>query len=247
MTRKAFYVDLGKTPQKFENTVMVTGFMGFGLVGYITVDFLVNKLKPEKIGYIVTRLMPDQVSYSEERGLELPFEVYYLKREEGKSLVILHNRWIPHPLDRFAYARFVVKWAKRRNVEALYAFGGLDNSYKEEPSERLRWVKTSWYQGPLPEAKPMKGGLKVVGPLAHLLEAAEIWRLPALALLPFCESMRQDPRASAIGLEEFSKLVGLELDTKELIEKAEQIEKELETLRQMMMSTATSGRESHYM
>ena len=246
MKRRVFYVDLGKTPKSFENTVMVTGFMGFGLVGYITIDFLVTKLKPEKIGYVVTKYMPDQVSYSDERGLELPFEMYYLKRDEGKSLLILHNRWVPHPVDRFAYARFVVKWAKKRNVEALYAFGGLDNSYKEDPNERLRWVKTSSYEGPLPEAKPMKGGLKVVGPLAHLLEAAEIWGLPALALLPFCESTRQDPRASAIGLEEFAKIIGMKLDTAELMEKAEQIEKELETLRKMMM-VSNGGRESHYM
>jgi uncharacterized protein len=244
--RRVRFVPHGEVPERFENTVLVTGFMGFGLVGFITTDFLVNKLKPKKIGYFVTKYLPEQVSYSEERGIELPFELYYYEAQEGKNLLILVNRWVPVTVERFAYADYIVRWAKKKGVEAIFSFGGLDNSYREDPKERLRWVKTSYYDGPLPEGKPMTGGLKVVGPLALLLAAAETRKFPALAILPYCESMRQDPRASAVGLEEFAKLVGLKIDVEELVAKAENIEKELEKLRKMLEAGAP-GRESHYM
>ncbi|NPA84650.1 MAG: proteasome assembly chaperone family protein [Crenarchaeota archaeon] len=242
--KRVRYVPIEGAPQDFEGSIMVTGFMGFGLVGFIATDFLVNKLEPQKVGYFVTKYLPEQISYSEKNGIELPFELYF-KEVDGKKLLILMNRWTPVSVERFAYADFVIKWAKKRGVEALYTFGGLDNNYREDPKERLRWVKTSYYKGPLPEAKPMTGGLKVVGPLALILAAAETRGFPALALLPFCESMRQDPRASAVGLEEFAKLVGLKLDVRELVERAESIEKELDKLRKMM--EVGSGRESHYM
>jgi len=243
--RRVKYVPVEGAPQDFEGSILVTGFMGFGLVGFITTEFLVDKLKPQKVGYFVTKYLPEQVSYSEERGIELPFELYF--KEVGNiKLLILLNKWIPVSVERFAYADCVVRWAKRKKVKAIYAFGGLDNSYREDPKEKLRWVKTNYYQGPLPDAKPMTGGLKVVGPLALLLAAAELRKFPALALLPFCESMRQDPRASAVGLQEFARLVNLELDVSELVEKAESIEKELEKLRKMM-EVGSTGRESHYM
>jgi len=243
--RKVKFVPTGEGPEDLKGSLLVTGFMGFGLVGFIATDFLLNKLKPKKIGYFVTKYLPEQVSYSEERGLELPFELYY-KEVDGKKILILMNRWIPVTVERFAYADYVVKWAKKRGVEAIYAFGGLDNSYKEEPKERLRWVKTRHYDGPLPEGKPMTGGLKVIGPLALLLASAEVRGVKALAILPFCESMRQDPRASAVGLQEFARIVDLSLDVSELVERAESIESELERLRKMLESGAT-GRESHYM
>ncbi len=241
--RKVRFVKLPNFPESLEGAKLITGFMGFGYVGFLSTEYLVDKLGMRKIGYFVTKYLPDQVSYSEKRSLELPFEVYF---DEKNNLLVLLNRWIPHEVERFRYTEYVVKWAKKNGVEAIYGLGGLDKSFKEKAEEMLRWVKTTYYKGPLPNAKPMPEGLKVIGPLALMLAAAEINEFPMLALLPFCESSRQDPRASAIGIVELSKLLNIEIDVSDLMKKAEMIEKEIEKLRQVMEMQTTS-RESHYM
>ncbi len=240
---KVKFVPTENAKEKYEGANLVTGFMGFGFVGILSTEYLVEKLDMVKVGFFVTKYIPDQVSYSERYSLELPFELYYY---EKANVLVLLNRWIPHEVEKFRYAQYVVKWAKKVGVKAIYGLGGLDSSFKEDPSETLRWVKTSYYREPLPKAKPMVGGLKVVGPLAHLLIAAETERYPMLALLPYCESAnRQDPRASAIGLTELAKLIGLEVDVSDLFQKAETMEKEIEKLKKML-EMSVSKKDSYY-
>ncbi|UXD21094.1 carboxylate-amine ligase [Ignicoccus pacificus DSM 13166] len=241
--KKVKYVPLKDAPTNFEGYVLVTGFMGFGYVGYLATEYLVNKLNMRKVGFFITKYLPDQVSYSERNGLELPFELYL---DEKNKLLVLLNRWIPHEVERFRYADYVVRWSIKHGIVKVYGLGGLDKSFKEEPSETLRWIKTSAYEGPLPDAKPMPEGLKVVGPLAHLLASSEIRGLPMLALLPFCESSRQDPRASATGIVELAKLLNIQVDVSDLMKRAELIEKEIEKLKKVI-EMSSGGRESHYM
>jgi len=241
--RKVRFVKLDGAPERFENAYMITGFMGFGYVGYLSTEYLIKKLNMTKVGFFVTKYMPDQVSYSDKNSLELPFELYYDKKN---NLLVLINRWIPHEVERFRYADYVVRWAKKNGLKAIFGLGGLDKNFKEDVNEVLRWVKTTAYRGPLPNAKPMPEGLKVVGPLAHLLAAAEIRSLPMLALLPFCESSRQDPRASAMGIIELAKLLNIEIDVTDLVKRAESIEREIEKLRKVI-EMSSAGRESHYM
>ncbi|WP_075050651.1 proteasome assembly chaperone family protein [Ignicoccus islandicus] len=237
------FVPTEAAKESYEGAYLVTGFMGFGFVGALSTEYLVEKLDMVKVGFFITKYTPDQVSYSEKYSLELPFELYY---HEKSNLLVLLNRWIPHEVEKFRYAQFVVKWAKKNGVKAIYGLGGLDSSFKEEPSETLRWVKTSYYNGPLPQAKPMVGGLKVIGPLAHLLIASEIEKFPMLALLPYCESAsRQDPRASAIGITELAKLIKLEVDVSDLFAKAENMEKEMEKLKKIL-EMSVSKKDSYY-
>ena len=224
--RRIKYVARKGTSQRYDGYVLITGFMGFGYVGYLATEYLIKKLNMKKVGYFITKYLPDQVSYSPVHSLELPFELY---QDEKNKLLVLINRWIPHEFERFRYADYIVRWAKKVGIEKIYGLGGLDKNFKEEPNEALRWVKTSPYNGPLPSGKPMIEGLKVIGPLALLLASAEIREMPMLALLPFCESSRQDPRASATGIVELAKLINIQIDVSDLMKKAEIIEREIES------------------
>ncbi len=222
--------------------VFVTGFAGFGMVGYLAVDYLVNKLKPERVGFVLTKYLPDTVSYSPEYGIETPFELYLY----DNRVLILHNRWLPHPLERSYFARGIAKWLKRIKVRYALLIGGLDKSFQKDPNSRMMWAKTSHYVGEVPNEKNLPEGLHIVGPLALLLAAMEVEGLPALTILPFCESARQDPRAAAVAVEYISKRLNIKIDTKELIERANLIERELEKL-QRLVETKTTYKESHYM
>ncbi len=223
-------------------TVFVTGFAGFGMVGYLAVDYLVNKLQPERVGFIVTKYLPDTVSYSPRYGIETPFELYLYE----DRVLILHNRWLPHPLERGYFAKAITKWLKKIKIKYALLIGGLDKTFQKEPNSKLMWVKTSHYKGEVPEEKNLPEGLHIVGPLALLLAMMEIEGLPALTILPFCESARQDPRAAAVAVEYVSNKLNLPIDTKELIERATVIERELEKLQRLMESKSTY-KESHYM
>ena len=223
-------------------TVFVTGFAGFGMVGYLTVDYLINKLRPERVGFVITKYLPDTVSYSPSYGIETPFELYLYENR----VLFLHNRWLPHPLERSYFARAIAKWLKKVKVKYALLVGGLDKSFQKDPSSKMMWVKTSHYSGELPEEQSLPEGLHIVGPLALLLAMMEVEGIPALTILPFCESARQDPRAAAVAVDYISRRLGINVDTKELIERANLIERELEKL-QRLMEARTSHKESHYM
>lgn len=48
-------------PTKRLNCVLITGFHGIGLTGYIAVTHLINTFRAERIGYIETEFMPPLV------------------------------------------------------------------------------------------------------------------------------------------------------------------------------------------
>ena len=72
--------------KKPKNPIIVEGFPGFGLVGTIASEFLIDHLKTEQIGKITFEEMPPMVAIHESQIVE-PLGIFYSKKY---NLVILH-------------------------------------------------------------------------------------------------------------------------------------------------------------
>src|SRR3989338_5001941 len=76
-------VKLKKWPK---NPIIIDGFPGFGLVGTIATELLIEHLKTEQIGKIVHDESPVVVAIHENKVVE-PFGIFYNKKY---NIVILH-------------------------------------------------------------------------------------------------------------------------------------------------------------
>ncbi len=236
-TVRVYYDEGGLKPGFY----FVTGFKGYGLVGYIATLYLAEKLGCRWMGAVVTRYMPEAVTYSDGR-IVAPFEL--LSCLDGK-LVILLNHDVPHDRERTVFAEAVVKWVRDAGAGEAIFVGGFDSRFKSG-DEELRWIATTSSKRRLSEPV-MSKGLYVVGPLALLTLFAELYGLPALVILPYAEASRPDPRAAAVAVKRVASIVGFEIDVRELLEEAKKIEELVAAMERQREAARTGEVERVYM
>ncbi|KSW11354.1 hypothetical protein CF15_00335 [Pyrodictium occultum] len=221
--------------------LFITGFKGYGAVGYIATLHLADTADCREAGYVITKYMPEAVTPSS-RGVVGPFTLYYCENS-GKRITLLVNHDIPVVQERSRFAEAIVDFLQAAEVKEAVLIGGFDSRFRQG-EEKLRWVATSAYSRGLEEPR-MDKGLYVVGPLALLLFYAEVRSYPTLAVLPYTEAARPDPRAAAVAIEKINELYGLSFGVEELLEQAKKIEEMITMMEQQqreMMTPPSSER-----
>nr|MDO8082542.1 PAC2 family protein [Candidatus Freyarchaeota archaeon] len=206
-----------------KDCIFITGFHSvIGETGYIAVRHLIKTLRPERIGFIDTTLLP-QLTGLENSQLTLPFELF-----KSENLVILFPRVIPYRAEQRRFAQTLTQWLIENKFREAVLIGGLDNQFRAGDTD-CRVVPTGAMLKKTQENKLvlLEEGLNVFGPLALTLIYLEVKNFPALAILPFAQRGRPDPRAAAIAIEKINALYGLSISTTELIRDAREIEEEV--------------------
>uniref|UniRef100_A0A7J3KF71 Proteasome assembly chaperone family protein n=1 Tax=Staphylothermus marinus TaxID=2280 RepID=A0A7J3KF71_STAMA len=207
--------------EELRNSVFITGYPGFGLVGLLASKHIVSEIGLKKIGFIATRYMMEVTYYSNKLGIVYPFELYFGKVKDRKILVLL-NHTIPHDRERTIYVDTICKWLKNTGISSSILIGGLDPRVKESETETFRWLPFSGFKGEINAPKLVEK--YIVGPLALTLLFLNAYEIPGVVILAYAEMYRPDPRASAVAVKVVSQLLGLEIDTKKLLEEASIIE-----------------------
>jgi len=232
MRKGEFSVVLTEKNLNLEGTVLVTGFRGFGMVGYMVSKHLSLALKARKVGYIVSSPMPP-VLLIEEDGAGFPYEIYF--SEKARTLIVV-NRAIPEREHLDAYASGLAKWAKSKGIGFAVLVGGLSKDFKPHNEKHgYRWISNRYYRGGKLEAPLMEPGLGVMGPLALLYIYMDYYKLPAIMILPYSMVEEVDYDAALVGVNVISeKILGIKPDTASLEEMAirqkEEMEKTLKLL-----------------
>lgn len=208
--------------EEIENCYFVTGFHGVGLTGYITVNHLVKSLHARPIGYVETQYQPALISLAGER-ISFPFEIY-----RHNDIIILFPRLQPKRSEVREFTHEVVSWVTEKKFKEAILIGGLDNRFKHGDDD-MRCVPT---RPSLEETKTrniplLEEALFVTGPLALMLTYFEMKSFPAIALLPYSERGRPDPRAAALAVKQINAIFSLGVDVFELINDAKRIEEEV--------------------
>ena len=233
----------GVGEEELKGSILITGFQGFGGVGYITTRYIVGKCKAERIGYILTRVLPD-ITFSDEGKVALPYELYSFTRD-GRRYLVLVNHVLPMA-DRARYAEELILWAKRVGVEEAVLVGGLDVNARTDNS-RYRLLANSHYTRRV-EGKILESNLYIIGPLALLTVYSEIHRLPVLVVLPYAEPARVDPGAAAVAIEVINRVYDLNIDPSELYMDAEALEREYEKISEIQrIAEGEAKKTTHYM
>ncbi len=202
------------TRDEVEGGVLVTGFRGFGLVGYLVSKHLALGLKAEKRGYIITGYMPPVVLI-EEDGAGYPFDIYY---QRERRLVIVVHRANPEREVQDEYAEALASWARDMGISLAILVGGLSKDFMKPDEEYgYRWVSNKHYIGKKLSAPVMEQGLGVIGPLALLYIHLDSHEIPSVMILPYAVAERVDYEAVIRGLKLISKeILNVELPLSEV-------------------------------
>lgn len=208
---------------KFKDCTLLAGFHGIGETGYITVSYMVHALKARRVGFIRTANPPAFVTTTRS-GLLTPFEIY----RKG-NLVMVKLEFPPHRSEEAEMARTMACWAVDEKFKDALLVGGLDVGFKNGRHEsrivptRAYWTKAKGFSIPL-----LEQGLYVYGPLAIMLGEFEANNFPAVAILPYADMSRSDPRAALVAVRTVSKTCKLKIDISDLENYAKVIEADLD-------------------
>lgn len=219
-------------PAELSGSILITGFRGFGMVGYMTSKYMALSLKAKKIGYILTFPMPPFVAV-EEDGVGYPYDIYF--SEESKTTVIVH-RALPEREDADSYTWELAKWVSRIGFEYVILVGGLSREFRRpDETQEYRWIRNRHYHGPLPSAPQLESGLGVMGPLALLFMHLDYFRVPAIMILPYSIVEGTDYEASLVAIKTISReLMKREVSSRELEMMASMQREDVEKIIQMV-------------
>ena len=216
-------VKLWKKPK---NCTIIEGFPGFGLVGTIASEFLIEHLKTEQIGKIVFNQIPALVAIHEDKVVE-PFGIFY---NEKYNLLIIHAISAA-PKHEWDFAETIARIALELSAEEIISLEGVGATEDSEGCRVFYYASDEKSAKALEklDVKPLKEGI-IMGVTGALLLRAE--KTPMCCLFAETHSNLPDSKAAAKIIEVLDKYIGMELDTKPLLQQAEKFEEKVKMIMQ---------------
>lgn len=221
-----------------EDSVLVTGFRGFGMVGYMASKYLAIGLNARKVGFFYSPSM-EPVVLVEDDGVGFPHDIYY----SDKGVTVIVNRALPPMEDRGGLVETIADFAVESKVKLAILVGGLSRDFMpEEEKYWYRWLKNGFYRGPDLEAPLMEKGLGVMGPLALLFAALEKRGIPSIMILPYSYVEEVDYFAAKTALTIISKFLGIKIDLGELEKVIERHKELIDRVREVIETSEAERR-----
>ncbi|MDO8740467.1 MAG: PAC2 family protein [Candidatus Woesearchaeota archaeon] len=214
-----------KLSKKPKNPIIIEGFPGFGLVGTIATEFLIEHLKCEQIGKYYFDDLPATIAIHEGKVVD-PIGIFYNKKY---NIAIIHSISAVAGMEWKA-ADLIIEIAKQLTAKELICLegvGGLNTELSEENrvffnSNNAKIKKDLESTG----IKELKEGI-IIGVTSALLLKAEF---PLACIFAEAHTNLPDSRASAQIIKVLDKYLGLEVDYKPLLEQAHKFEEKLKGL-----------------
>ena len=212
--------------KKPKNPIIIEGFPGFGLVGSIASEFLIEHLKTEQIGKIIFNEMPAMVAIHENKVVE-PLGIFYNRKN---NLIILHAITASQGFE-WEIGDTIAKLAQDLNAREIISLEGVGSGDGSAATKPNVFYYTSKKEKEKKFAsiglEPLKEGI-VVGVTGALLLRSE--KVPVSCIFAETQSNLPDSKATAKVIEMLDKYLGLDVDYKPLIKQAEKFESKLKNI-----------------
>ena len=234
---------------KLRNPIFVEGLPGIGNVGKLAAEHLKDELKAVKFAEIYSKFFPPQVLVLDDGQVRLvQNELYYVKRGNGKDLVLLVGDYQGlTPDGQYDLADFVLQELKKIGVRKLFTLGGYGMG---------RMVTKPRVLGAATDAalvKEMEGhgvvfargepGAGIVGASGLLLGLGKLHEMHAVCLMGETSGYFVDPKSAQAVLEVLTKILGIEISFAELESRAKQIDSITSKLREVEGPPEQAGKE----
>ena len=222
-------VSIVETKPTMKVKYCIVGAPDVGLVGAISLSYLIQSLKMEQMGYLESDIF-DPVIVIHQGVPEAPFRIY------GKDELVAFISEIPlEPNALFPVSRAIVDWAKSKNVELLVCISGvpLQNRLEVEVPQVFSVGTSPAIRDLLKKEniEPFEEGF-MAG--LHALVVRECLKkgVDSAVLLAQSHLQYPDPGAAASAINALNRLLGLKVDVKKLLEEEEEIRLKMRELMQ---------------
>ena len=226
-----------KEIKRVEAEVLVTGLPGFGRVGHVAANYLIEKFGLEPIAILHSHFFPHIVTVDDEGILRLLNNTFYYVEDAKRPFILVTGDVQPSispnasPEPHHLYAEYLLKYATERGVTEFYTMAGIDVG-PARFTEGTGLVCAATHKEVLEDltkrgCEPDRGGS--ISGIAGLLlgYAKENGRRGACIMGKTAGQMTAhgDPGAAAKVLTLLSDILGFKIDVKELEDANKEIEK----------------------
>ena len=213
-----------KLSKKPKNCKLVEGFPGFGLVGTIASEFLLDHLKFEQIGKIIFDDIPATIAIHQGKVVE-PLGVFYNKEY---CLILLHAITASSGIE-WKLSDIVVELVKQLNIREIICLEGVGSSEETTASRVFYYSNNEKNKNKFEKIKveQLKEGI-IIGVTGAVLIRTE--KVPISCIFAETHSSLPDSKAAAKIIEVLDKYLGLKVDYKPLLVQAEKFEDKLRGL-----------------
>ena len=224
---------------ELDSPTLVEGLPGVGLVGKIATDHLIEQFGMTYYASVDCEGLPQVAIYREDaRGVEAPVRLY---ADEERDLLALRSDVPVSPSAASNFADCLTEWLHDHDVTPLY-LSGLPTEKQPGKVPSLYGVATRKAARLLDDhdvALPPDNGV-VTGPTGALLNRADETGLDAVGLVVESDKQFPDPEAARVLIQQgIAPLTGVEVDIADLVDSAEQIRDQKETLAKQMQNADT--------
>lgn len=211
--------------KKPKNPTIIEGFPGFGLVGTIASEFLIDHLDTEKIGKIWIEELPAMVAVHEGKVVE-PIGIFYNKKY---NVVIVHGITAIQGLE-WKITNAIVDIARDLKAKEVISLEGIGSTTPSKNTNAFYYSSNAAKAKMLEKAgaKVLKEGI-IMGTTGIMLLKAEK-DLPVTTVFAETHSQLPDSKAAAKVIQILDAYIGMKIDTKPLLEQAEKFEAKLKDI-----------------
>ena len=204
------------TQVELNNPILIEGLPGLGLVGKITIRYLIKQLKAKKFAHLYSPHFPYFVLVNKKGNVRLLRGAFYFwKNEKGPNDLILFTGDSQSQTieGQYEIADRMLDFAKKNNVKTIVTIGGYRMETKEKP--------TVFAASPNPElldkalhagATISNSGSPIVGTAGLILGLARFKKIEALCLLGETRGYLPDPLAARSVLEVLQSAFNFKVD-----------------------------------
>ena len=233
---------------KLNKPIMVEGLPGVGNVGKLVAEHMILELNAEKIVEIYSPHFPPQVLVNDDGTVRLcKNEIYAWKSKKHDLLIVSGDQQSVTNEGHYLIAEWLLDFAQQYDVSRIYTLGGYGIGQLVEKqtvlgaaneSELVKEMKD--YGVEFHEGEP---GGSIVGASGLLLGLGRLRGIPAVCLLGLTSGYLVDPKSAQAVLKILSDALSLEIDMQALEERAEEMEKVVERLKEMEQAQIPKHRE----
>lgn len=217
--------------EKPKNPIIIEGFPGFGLVGTIATEFLIDHLKTKLIGKIFLEDMPAMVAIHDGEVVE-PIGIYY---NQKNNIMLIHgiNSVVG---SEWKITQEIAKMANELKAKEIISLEGVGGAEETENTRTFFYASKEANKEKLKKAKcdELKEGI-IMGVTGAILLKVE--KIPTTCIFAETHSNLPDSKASAKVIEVLDKYLGLNVDYAPLLKQAEKFEEKLKNLLQQTQKT----------
>jgi uncharacterized protein len=209
--------------QKPQGVTIVEGFPGFGLIGTITTEYLIDQLKAELIGTIKFREIPTMIAIHGGKVIN-PIGVYYAK---SANLVIIHVITSVQAIE-WNLATTILGIAKQLKAKEIISIEGVASPQPSASPKCFYYTDNKALGKKYVTAglEMLKEGIIVGVTGALLLEDG----FPISCIFAESSTGLPDSKAAASTIEVLDKYLKLKIDTKPLLAEAAKFEEKIKGL-----------------